>query len=209
MIASYKELRFYIMADRMMNRGYFTPPLLKRFVHFVRPDYIILYLYHMRCYSYYVNSKRGAFKKVLSYYHKYFFLKYGLKCGYSIGADCFGYGLTLLHYGTIVIGSDNRIGNYSIIFPSTCIVQNASTIGESFFMGHGSIISKRVVLGDNVSLAAGSVLNHSYSAGNVTLAGSPASAKKQSEAWYLGAWDNSLWKERVKMVEKLKADIGI
>lgn len=26
MIASYKELRFYIMADRMMNRGYFTPP---------------------------------------------------------------------------------------------------------------------------------------------------------------------------------------
>lgn len=37
-------------------------------------------------------------------YYKWRYRKLGLKLGFSIGYKCFGYGLVIPHYGTIVVG---------------------------------------------------------------------------------------------------------
>lgn len=53
MISSKKELKFYIMADMMMNRGKFRWTLKDRIIHLFLPDDIMSYLKSLRYYAYY------------------------------------------------------------------------------------------------------------------------------------------------------------
>lgn len=53
MITSRKQLKFYLQADMMMNRGYFKVPLKKRFIQLFSPDYIMEFLKSMRKVQYY------------------------------------------------------------------------------------------------------------------------------------------------------------
>lgn len=41
MIKSKKELKFYISADYMMNRGYFKEPILKKLMAAIYSDWIM------------------------------------------------------------------------------------------------------------------------------------------------------------------------
>lgn len=52
-IRTKKELKFYILADRMMNRGCFKYSLARRLKNLLSPDYIMDYLEEMRKFSYY------------------------------------------------------------------------------------------------------------------------------------------------------------
>lgn len=58
MIKNRKELKFYLMADRMMNRGVFTKSIKDRFQYLFFPDPIMKALEAMRKSDYYkTNSK--------------------------------------------------------------------------------------------------------------------------------------------------------
>ena len=59
MIHSKKELQFYIMADRMMNRGCFKPRIMDRLMGLLFPDLIMDFLVAMRKSDYY-NSGGGG-----------------------------------------------------------------------------------------------------------------------------------------------------
>ena len=61
MIRTPKELQFYIMADCMMNRGYFKVPLKTRIVNLLCPDDIMSFLSLMRKCSYYGRRGGGIF----------------------------------------------------------------------------------------------------------------------------------------------------
>ena len=52
-IKSKKELQFYIMADRMMNRGYFKRSILRIIYELIIPDVLMDYLVAMRMLQYY------------------------------------------------------------------------------------------------------------------------------------------------------------
>lgn len=206
MIRSKKELKFYIMADTMINRGYFSPPIGKRIAHLFNPDIVISFLCNMRKYSYY-SHQGGLINRIKAGYYKLKFLEYSKKCSFSIGADCFGYGLLIHHYGTIVCGSNNRIGNFAVLNTSTCITQNGSKGGDFFFMGTGAVISKGIELGDNVKIAANSVVSKSFQESNVTIAGQPGVVRKQSTKTWIEDYDGasgSLWRERYSKISELK-----
>lgn len=116
MIRNKKELDFYVKADRIMN-GLTEKPNLKELVlRVIKPNPIIAYLYHMRCYSYYKHKN-----KVIGLWHFMRFRKLGMKCGFSIREDVFGYGLVIPHWGTIVISSDLTAGNFCVLHTSTCV----------------------------------------------------------------------------------------
>lgn len=74
----------------------------------------------MRFCSYY-SIKRGLFYKILFLYHFWRYKSLGLKLGFSIGYDVFGYGLHIPHHGTIVVNDDCKIGNYCVLHTCTCI----------------------------------------------------------------------------------------
>ena len=132
----------------------------------------------------------------------------GVRLGFSIGENCLGYGAVFHHHGTIVVGSTNRIGNYAILHTSTCVVNAGSKIGDAFFLGAGTIISKRVEIGDNVSVSAHSLVNHSFLDGNCLIAGSPAKEMKKAEAWYSSLYTPE-WNQRQQRIETLKIQMGL
>lgn len=204
MIRSKKELRFYIKADRMMNRGGFTRSIKDILWGIVFPDYIMDYLEAMRKSDYY-NSLGG--NKLLGAYYRMRQRKLGMKLGFSIPRDAFGYGLLIPHYGTIVVGGGNKIGNYAVLHTSTCINHGHKEIGNAFYLSTGAKVIGDIKIGDGVSVGANSLVNRSLP-GNVMAAGSPAEVKRTSYPyWYKR--DGEVFIERVKRIEELRITLEV
>lgn len=203
MINSKSELKFYLAADLMMNRGFFKKPILYRIKHWIVRDYVMEYLNAMRKYSFYSQSG-GVISQIKSVFYGLKFKHLGLKLGFDIGQDVFGYGLLIPHYGSIVVGNSNRIGNYAVLFTSTCISSNGKQIGDAMYLATGAKLTSKLTLGDNVSIAANSVVTKSFGS-NIVLVGMPAVVKKNESAWY----ERDGFAYRVKAIEKLKSEMGI
>ncbi len=205
MISTKKELMFFLRADSLMNLGYFKRPLKKVLRDLFVPDYTMQFLRAMRRDSFYANQS-GPWNKIRYGYNRLRKRKLGIKLGWSIDSNALGYGLLLPHYGTIVVGP-NHIGNYAVLHTSTCITGNMKTIGNALYLATGAKITSKVVLGDNITVAANSVVTKSFPDGNILLAGMPATELKSSEPWYIR--DGSLFSERVRRVEELKIQMGL
>lgn len=127
--------------------------------------------------------------------------KLGIKLGLSVSFDEIGYGVVIPHYGTIVVGRGNRIGNYAVLHTSTCITEGKKNIGDGFYLSTGAKVLKDITIGDNVSVGANSLVNKSFP-DNCMVAGTPAEKIKDSEAWYIR--DGEEYARRVRECEKLR-----
>ncbi len=196
MIDSKKDLKFYIEADRIMNGCSPKSSFSSLIYSLLMGGGKIEYLKAMRCYSYYKRQK-GILSKLMRHYYGIRFRKLGLKLSYSIGEDVFGYGLLIPHYGTIVVGGSNRIGNFAVLHTSTCISDKECVIGDGLYLSTGAIITKKITLGNGVMIGANSVVNSSFG-DNVLIVGTPAREKSQRPIWYL---DEHQYEERVNRIE--------
>ena len=212
MIASKRELRFYIMADRIMN-GFPSRQTLCEKVRMLYPSppptvKIINFLYYMRMASYYKNRNRHSIlTRLYSAWYSYKYRKVSICLGFSIGFNVFGYGLVIPHYGTIVVNEGVKAGNFCVLHTSTCIGGNGKTIGHGLYLSAGAKIMGRLTIGDGVSVASNSLVNKSAES-NVLLAGCPAKVKRQNYPFW---WerDGEMYLQRVSLVENLKAQMNI
>lgn len=209
MIRNKKELKFYIEADMIMNRGCSNFCLKKRLFNLIVPDYIMNFLIIMRKYSYYKNLT-DLHSKILSIYYHYRYRKLSLKLGFSFAPDIFGYGLLIPHYGTIVVNHTTKAGNYCVLHNGTCIAGEDKIIGDGLYLSTGAKITGTGVYGNGVTIAANSVANKSVG-DNILLAGIPAVIKREKyPIWYNR--DSKIFKERVERVEilrkKLLTEVG-
>lgn len=205
-IRNRKELKFCIKADNMINIGRFDLTLKDRIISFINPTFSILrFLKIMRkCQYYECQKNRGGINGL--FYRSYYAI-FGRKLGFSIGYQVFGYALTINHYGTIIVGGDNRIGNFALIDTSTNIGSASSVIGHNFYVGPGVKIIKHVIIGNNVRVGANSVIRDSFPEGNLIVAGIPANRKKYSIPWY--EIEGEEYIRRVVAINKLKEDMGV
>lgn len=204
MITSRKQLRFYLQADMMMNRGYFKEPLKKKLLHLMAPDYIMEFLKAMRKVQYYSQLPKWG---ILLIINKTRFFRLSRKLGFSIGYDACDYGLVIPHYGTIVVGNTNRIGPYATLHTSTCITDTGRRIGKGLLLSTGAKITGGEVLGDHIVVAANSVVTKSFPEGNALLVGMPAVKKADRPDYYSSLKGES--KRRVDAIENLKIKMGI
>ncbi len=144
--------------------------------------------------------------RLLGIYHYFRFRRLGIKLGFTIGPKVFGYGLVIPHYGTIVVGGSNRIGNYAVLHTSTCISDNGKEIGDAMYLATGAKITSRIYLGNNVSIGANSIVNKSFES-NIMIAGSPARKIKDTEAWYVR--DGESYTRKVQLIEELKSSMNL
>lgn len=207
MIRNRKDLRFYMVADRIMNGFQKGKTLRERMVNIVDAPVngaIIKYLEAMRRYSYYKNTLKNnySFKFLLMIYWHRKWNKLGIKLGFSIGPDSLGYGVVLPHHGTIVVNENARIGNFAVIHTSTCVAGGDKDVGDYFYLSVGSQLVGKLSLGDGVSVAAHSLVNHSFE-DSVLLAGAPAHViKKEYPLW--PDRDGVQYRTRVEKVMKIK-----
>jgi serine O-acetyltransferase len=98
-----------------------------------------------------------------------------IKLGFSIPKNVFEAGLCIVHYGTIVVSPDARIGENCRIHPSTSIgyFNGAPTIGRNVYIGPGAKLFGPITIGDNVTIGANAVVNRDIP-NNVTVGGIPA-----------------------------------
>ena len=98
-----------------------------------------------------------------------------------------------MHYGTIVVHPDARVGRNCRLHPSTSIgdYNGVPRLGNNVYVGPGAKIYGPVTLGNNVAVGANAVVNKSFGS-NVTLGGVPARIVAEKGAMEQGVFGDSL-----------------
>jgi serine O-acetyltransferase len=101
--------------------------------------------------------------------------KLAIRLGFSIPKNIFGAGLCLVHYGTIVVSPQAKVGENCRIHPSTSIgdYNGVPAIGNNVYIGPGAKLFGNITIGNNVAIGANAVVNSSIP-DNVTVGGIPA-----------------------------------
>lgn len=126
---------------------------------------------------YCINKK----KHYLLHYAWYRFLLHNrsVKLGLSIPINVFGPGLSIAHYGTIVVSPAARIGKNCRIHEGVNIGatngnSGAPRIGNNVFIGTGAKIIGDISIADDVAIGANAVVVKSITEKGVTYGGIPA-----------------------------------
>lgn len=172
MIKTKSDLKFYLEADRIaLGKNYLKPKFFT--------DYIWRFQIVLRKYEYYNNNCTNFKNKILKLYYKYKFKKNSLKLNFSIPINVFEAGLSIAHYGTIVVNGNAKVGENCRIQEGVNIGATngnnaAPNIGNNVFIGSGAKIIGNVKIGDGIVVGAGAVVVHSFEENNITIAGVPA-----------------------------------
>jgi len=176
MITTNKDLKYYLEQDAIaLYREKQKQPKLFG-------DELWKFQIILRKAEYYTNSYRIYKKSIyLLHYAWYRFLlhKRSIKLGFSIPINVFGPGLSIAHYGTIVISPAAKIGKNCRIHDgvnigSTSGSHLAPQIGNNVFIGTGAKIIGDITIADDVSIGANAVVVRSISEKGVTYGGIPA-----------------------------------
>lgn len=96
----------------------------------------------------------------------------------------FGPGLSIAHYGTIVVSEQASIGRNCRIHAGVNIGASAGkngapVIGNNVYIGPGAILFGNIIIADNISIGANATVNKSFTKPNVVIAGTPATVVKE------------------------------
>jgi len=109
--------------------------------------------------------------------------EHGIRLGFTIPPNVFGPGLSIAHWGTIVVNENCRVGARCRIHPGVCLGWTASgvpVLGDDCYLGPGAKVFGGVILGDRTIVGANAVVNRSFPGGSVTLVGVPAQPSRES-----------------------------
>jgi serine O-acetyltransferase len=135
------------------------------------------------------NPLKGLWRFVLEVVNH----RLATRLGFTIPKNVFGPGLHIVHYGTIVVHPDARVGRNCRLHPSTSIgdYNGVPRLGDNVYIGPGAKIYGPVTLGDNVAVGANTVVNKSFGS-NVTLGGVPARIVAEKGAMEQGVFGDSI-----------------
>ena len=145
----------------------------------IRPEgfYTRKYLKLLRAEEKYTFTKPC---RLLAFWYKARKNRLGAKLGFIISAGCFGEGLKLEHYGSVIVNPKSRIGRNCIIHGNCCIGSNGGypddspVIGDNVDIGQNAQILGGIRIADNVKIGAGAVVVKDIETPGVTVVGIPA-----------------------------------
>lgn len=115
---------------------------------------------------YYRCSKVNSFFNIFYYSTRLKLHVLGLLLGFTIPINVFQKGLSIAHYGTIVVNSDAKVGLNCRLHPGVTIgaVRGlAPIIGDNVFLGPGVVVLGNIKVGNNVHIGANSLVDFSIS----------------------------------------------
>lgn len=131
----------------------------------------------LRRLEYLTNCRKN---KILILLTKIYYKRQSVRLGFSIPINVFDSGLSIAHYGTIVVNGGARVGKNCRIHVCTNIGTSAGmsadapTIGDNCYIAPGAKIFGKITIGDNVFIGANAVVNKDFIENNITLVGIPA-----------------------------------
>ena len=161
MITSKKKLKEYIAADYRANK-------FSRYSRFTNSR--CKFLRTLRMLEFLINTNSS---KLFVFIYRRRLLALSERLGITIGPNCFGKGLYIPHYGSIVINGTAKFGD-------NCIIQNGVNVSKCFvflvfiYLGAGAKLLIGVHLADNIIVGANAVVTKSFEEQNIVIAGIPA-----------------------------------
>lgn len=167
MITSRIELYNYLQADSK-NYTLRTSGLLRRLRNNVgvtpiaNQRYIWKFIKTLRYLELYTNSNKIWHLPFLVYYRNKL-NRLSVKTGFQIPPNVIGPGMTIWHWGTIIINQDTRIGKNVVLNPLVIIGhknigEGCPVIGDNCFIGGGARIFGKIRIGNNVTIAPNAVV---------------------------------------------------
>jgi len=191
-IKSKKEYKEYVKQDKLAN-GFSNRSLAGKIRHLLFPNPVEKFLLLLRKFEY-LNNTINQYK-IIKYLRLFFvikkFKKLSLKLGFSIPKNTFAAGLSIPHYGTIVVNGNARIGRNCRLHAGVNIGASAGKkespkIGDNVYLGPGAILFGNIEIADNVTIGANATVNKSCMEKNCVLAGTPAQiVKKNFPVWWV------------------------
>jgi serine O-acetyltransferase len=202
MISSKEDYIYYLESDKiaLSVKGSWT-------------DYVFNHVWkfekYLRKVEYYQNCKKSFFWKPYIYFLKWRFDRLSFKMGFLIPPNVFGPGLSIPHYGTLLvnsgaqIGANCRIHNLVGIATKAGYTEKSAIIGNNVYIGVGAVIIGDVEIADNIVIGANAVVNKSFLEPGITIAGVPAKkiSDKSSEGLLIRATeilDKTLIEKKIK-----------
>lgn len=183
MIKTRDDLKFYLYSDKLaLGIGAFS---IKMFVkEFFFPNRIYQFERSLRRCEYHKNNINRLLSKVLFLFEYFFFIRLSLKLGFTIPLNVFGPGLAIVHYGTIVVSNNSKVGANCRVHPSTCIgasggKEAAPIIGDNVYIGPGAKIYGDIKIANNTIIAANASVGSSIEEEGLLIGGVPAKKIKQ------------------------------
>ncbi|MGJ8549474.1 serine O-acetyltransferase [Winogradskyella wichelsiae] len=178
MIQSKSDYYHYVKQDKKALKIEATSTA-QLFKNIVSPNYIWKFQQLLRKVEYFQNCKKGIINKLYLNFLKYKFKAISIKLGFSIPPNVFGPGLSIVHYGTIVINSNTKVGSNCRIH--VCVNIGASggeseapQLGDNVYIAPGAKIYGNISIPNNTAIGANAVVNKSFSEENTMIAGIPA-----------------------------------
>lgn len=195
MIQTRKQLRECLEEDSKNYTQIAFAPWYKRLAYRfnVHPNsdqgHIWKYIYHLRHFELYVNIRRegkGFWRYrhlLMESYHRFRLQHEGYKTGFQIPPNTLAPGVTIWHWGYIIINPKTRIGKGCTLYPGVLIGHKdwggfAPIIGDNCFIASGVKIIGDVKIGNNVTIAQNAVVTKDVP-DNVVVGGVPARIIKQ------------------------------
>jgi len=180
MILSKKDYKAYLQADATAMEVDYNSLKGSLKAHLTNPRW--RFVKKLRKVELYKNTP-GLFSKLLYAYYFISYKRFGMKLGYSIPPNVCGKGISLPHYGTIVISKYAKIGEnvkiHVCVNIGAHIGNNAPVIGDNCYFGPGAKVFGGIKIGNNVLIGANAVVNKSFDEDNIVLAGIPAKIVKR------------------------------
>lgn len=187
MIKSKSDFKNYLEKD------YISLGLKKRkirIIDWIFPDPIWTFQKSLRRLEYYTNVP-SMWHKLLRIVESIRFRRISLKLGFSIPINVFGPGLSIAHYGTIIVNPNCKVGSFCRLH--ACVNIGASSgqteapqIGNNVYIGPGALIFGNIKIADDITIGANATVNKSFEEKKCILAGVPASVvKKNSDNWVI------------------------
>lgn len=125
------------------------------------------------------NCKTGALGAILTKYHGFRFHRLSVRLGMTLPVNVFGPGLSIPHYGTIVVHANAKIGRNCRLQEGVTIgasggSHEAATIGNNCYFGSGAKVIGAVRIADDVAVGANAVVTKDILEAGTTWAGAPA-----------------------------------
>lgn len=173
MIDSRETYQYYIKQDRLaLGRQRDVRPRMFG-------DEIWQFEILLRKVEYDLNCRRGAVGRLIGKWHKMRFHRLSVRLGFTIPPNVFGPGLSIPHYGTIVVHGNVRAGKNcrlqeGVTIGATNGSHEAAVIGDNCYFGSGAKVIGAVRIADDVAVGANAVVTRDIAEPGTTWAGIPA-----------------------------------
>lgn len=136
---------------------------------------VVMYLRLLRRVEY-LKSQPGPLPRALRFWARFRMQSIGVRTGITLPPGVAGAGISIAHYGTVVVNSRARIGKWCRLHPGVTLgIANGGvpSVGDHVYIGPNAVIYGDIRIGNRAVVGANAVVNRDVPDG-ATVAGAPA-----------------------------------